>query len=186
MIVGRARCPAASIAAALAFAVALGCPATAASTPRATGSPGRVVGIQDGDTLTLLTADHQQVRIRVGDIDAPEHDQPHGDRSKRMLSDLAFGRDAELTVLDVDSYGRSVCRVRVGQENVNAAMVRQGGAWVFTRYNRDPSLVSLEAEARAARRGLWNLPEAERVPPWEWRAAKREQRERRRAAGGGR
>jgi endonuclease YncB( thermonuclease family) len=103
-----------------------------------------------------------------------------------MLSDLAFGRDAKVAVDAVDAYERPVGRVRVGREDINAAMVRLGGAWVFTRYNRDPSLVAVEAEARAARRGLWGLPEGERVPPWEWRAAKREERERRRAAGGGR
>ncbi len=89
-------------------------------------------------------------------------------------------------MLDVDAYERPVVRVSVGRESVNAAMVRIGGAWVFTRYNRDPSLPAVEAEARASRRGLWSLPEGERVPPWEWRAAKREERERRRAAAVGR
>lgn len=145
---------------------------------------GRVVGIQDGDTLTLLTAERREIRIRLGDIDAPESDQPYGDRSKRLLSDLAYGRDAEVAVDDVDVYRRAVGRVRVGREDVNTAMVRQGGAWVFTRYNRDPSLPGVEAEARGARRGLWSLPEGERMPPWEWRAAQRNERERRRAVDG--
>jgi hypothetical protein len=27
----------------------------------------------------------------------------------------------------------------------------------------------LEAEAKAAKRGLWGLPETERCPPWDWR-----------------
>ena len=172
---------------ALMLAAAAACPAAIAVEFGAGDRiAGRVVGIQDGDTLTLLTGERREVRARAADIDAPESDQPFGDRAKRMLSDLAFGRDAELTVVDVDAYGRPVCRIRVGRENVNAAMVRQGGAWVFTRHNRDPSLVAVEAEARAARRGLWGLPEGERVPPWEWRAAKREERERRRAAGAGR
>ena len=181
------RSAAARVVAALVLAAALAFPAAiAAEFGAGDRIAGRVVGVQDGDTLTLLTVERREVRVRAADIDAPESDQPFGDRSKRMLSDLAFGRDAELTVVDVDAYGRPVCRIRVGQENVNAAMVRQGGAWVFTRYNRDPSLVAVEAEARTARRGLWSLPENERLPPWEWRAAKREERERRRAAGAGR
>lgn len=54
-----------------------------------------------------------------------------------------FGRDADTAVDDVDPYRRPVGRVRVGREDVNAAMVRQGGAWVFTRYNRDPALVAV-------------------------------------------
>lgn len=31
----------------------------------------------------------------------------------------------------------------------------------------------LEATAYAERRGLWAQTEAERLPPWEWRAAER-------------
>lgn len=57
--------------------------------------------------------------------------------------------------------------------DVNTEMVRRGAAWVFRRYSDDPALLRLEAEARADRRGLWALPEAGRVPPWEWRAAER-------------
>ena len=176
---------AARMAAVLAIATVLACPAAAQYAAGDTIT-GRVVGVYDGDTLTVLTADQRKVRIRVADIDAPERKQPFGDRSKRMLSDLAFGRHAEVAVDDVDRYHRPVGRVRVGGTNVNAARVRQGGAWVFTRYNRDPSLVVVEAEAQAAGRGLWRLPDGERIPPWEWRAAKKDERARRRAAGTGR
>ena len=36
---------------------------------------GRVVGITDGDTLTVLV-EHQQFKVRVNAIDAPERNQP--------------------------------------------------------------------------------------------------------------
>ena len=53
--------------------------------------------------------------------------------------------------------------------DVNAELVRQGAAWVYQQYVKDQSLYALETEAKAAQRGLWSLPEAERTPPWEWR-----------------
>jgi endonuclease YncB( thermonuclease family) len=135
---------------------------------------GRVVGIADGDTLTLLYEGHQQVRIRLAEIDAPESRQPYGNRARQELSDLAFGKDVTVTVQDIDRYGRTVGRVYAGAVDVSAEMVRQGAAWVYRQYSHDPMLLRDEREARNARRGLWVLPEAERVPPWEWRTAERD------------
>ena len=134
---------------------------------------GRVVGIADGDTLTLLDGARRQVRVRLAEIDTPESGQPYGGRARQALSDLAFGKAVRVAVVDTDRYGRAVGWVHAGTVDVNAEMVRRGAAWVFRRYGRDPALLRLEDAARAARRGLWALPEAERSPPWDWRAANR-------------
>ena len=134
---------------------------------------GRVVGIADGDTLTVLDEARRQIRVRLAEIDTPESGQPYGSRAKQALSDLAFGKSVRVVMQDTDRYGRTVGRVYAGSIDVNAEMVRQGAAWVYRKYNRDPSLLRLEQEAREGRRGLWALPEAERTPPWEWRATKR-------------
>ncbi len=137
----------------------------------------RVVGVSDGDTLTCLTADRQQVRTRLAEVDAPESRQPYGSRAKQVLSALAFGKQVVLQVQDTDRYGRTVARVLAGGADVNAELVRQGAVWVYRQYNRDRSLLVLEEQARTARRGLWALPESERMTPWEWRKAGREQRQ---------
>jgi hypothetical protein len=70
-----------------------------------------------------------------------------------------------------DRHGRTVGEVYADNVCVGCELVREGHAWVFRRFTQDPVLLDLEAEARAARRGLWALPEAERTPPWEWRDA---------------
>ncbi|OZA21728.1 MAG: hypothetical protein B7X93_13600, partial [Hydrogenophilales bacterium 17-61-9] len=54
---------------------------------------GQVVGITDGDTLTLLV-DRQQYKIRIAGIDAPERHQAWGDKSKANISRLAFNQTA--------------------------------------------------------------------------------------------
>ena len=144
------------------------------STAHAETLAGRVVGVHDGDTLTLLDAQKRQTKVRLAEIDTPESKQPYGSRSKQALSDLVFGKTVQVEIRDVDRYGRTVGRVSVGSTDVNAAMVASGAAWVYRQYSRDPELLRLEAEARAAQRGLWGLPEAQRVPPWEWRRAQRE------------
>ena len=91
---------------------------------------GRVVGISDGDTFTLLTSDKQQVKIRLAEIDAPESGQPYGSKSKQTLSGLIFGKDVRVVVQTTDRYGRTVGRPYVGDLDICAEMDRTGAAWV--------------------------------------------------------
>ncbi|MCB1826722.1 MAG: thermonuclease family protein, partial [Candidatus Competibacteraceae bacterium] len=133
---------------------------------------GKVVGVHDGDTLTLLVSDGSRfkpVKVRLAEIDTPESKQPYGERAKQALSDLAFGKQARVVVQDTDKYGRTVGRVYVGSLDVNAELVKRGAAWVYRQYSSDPSLITLEQQAKAARRGLWALPDAQRCAPWDWR-----------------
>ena len=134
---------------------------------------GKVVGIHDGDTLTLLDDSKRQIKIRLAEIDAPESGQPYGSRAKQALSGLAFGRPAAVQVQDIDRYGRTVGRITVDSVDVNAEMVRRGAAWVYRKYAKDQSLFIIEQQARDAKAGLWALPEADQMPPWEWRKMKK-------------
>ena len=135
---------------------------------------GRIVGISDGDTATLLTPSHRQVHIRLAEIDAPEHHQPYGERARQELAGLIWRREVRVEVEGHDRYGRTIGRVFVGPLDVSAEMVRRGGAWIYLRYARDPALAPLEAEARRERRGLWDAAEAQRGPPWAWRHRERD------------
>lgn len=132
---------------------------------------GLVVGISDGDTLTLLTPEKQEVRVRLAEIDAPEKKQPLGQRSKQSLADLCYMKQAELRLVDTDRYGRAVARVTCEGTDANASQVSTGMAMVYPRYAKDPALFQLQQEAKDAQRGLWADPSP--VPPWEFRKAKR-------------
>lgn len=128
---------------------------------------GRVVGVADGDTLTILVNGHKQIKVRLAEIDAPEKSQPFGQRSKQSLSDLCFGKSVALQKTDTDRYGRTVAKVYCDGIDANAEQIRAGLAWAYRKYLHDQSLLVLENEARAARRGLWS--DGEPVPPWEFR-----------------
>jgi endonuclease YncB( thermonuclease family) len=125
--------------------------------------------LSDGDTFTLLTADKEQIKIRLAEIDAPESGQPYGNKSKQILSGLIFGKDVRVAVQTKDRYGRTVGRPYVGDLDICAEMVRMGAAWAYREYLIDRSLLTLEAGAKANRRGLWGTSEAQAMPPWEWR-----------------
>jgi len=133
---------------------------------------GRVVAVTDGDTLTMLDGRKQQIKVRLAEIDTPESAQPYGTRAKQELSRLVHGKTVTVKVQDIDRYGRTVERVYVGELDVNAEMVKLGAAWVYRKYVSDQSLYALEKQAKQKRAGIWNLPEAEQIPPWKWRKAR--------------
>ena len=143
---------------------AVGC-----STPEGTANyVGRVVSVSDGDTIRVLV-DDTRMKVRLGEIDAPEQGQPCGNKSKKVLSELVSGKTVRVAQIDKDQYGRVVARVRIGELDVNAEMLRRGAAWAYRKHTKDRELFRLEKEARDARRGLWALPKEARVPPWKWR-----------------
>ena len=66
---------------------------------------GRVVGLSDGDTVTVLTVEKRQVRVRLSGIDAPESGQPYDTRARQELSALVFGRDVRVVGGEADRDG---------------------------------------------------------------------------------
>ena len=128
-----------------------------------------VVAVSDGDTIKVRCPDHPQMSVRLAEIDAPEKAQPFGQRSKQLLSELCFGKQADIRPSARDRYGRTVARVTCAGTDTNTATVRAGMAWAYTRYLTDPQIRGMEVVARREGLGLW--ADARPVPPWEWRKA---------------
>ena len=131
---------------------------------------GKVVGIADGDTITVLRDGHEQVKIRLYGIDAPESGQPFGKASKQNLSSMVHGQSVQIEVMDTDRYGRTVARIFVDGEDVNAAQLRSGHAWLYRQYCKTwvcGEWAGLETEARSNGAGLW--ADKDPTPPWQWR-----------------
>ena len=131
---------------------------------------GKVVGIADGDTITVLRDGHDQVKIRLYGIDAPESGQPFGKASEQNLSSMVYGQSVQVETMDTDRYGRTVARVFVDAEDVNAAQLRSGHAWLYRQYCKDwvcGEWGGLEAEAKSSGAGLWD--DKDPTPPWQWR-----------------
>ena len=131
---------------------------------------GNVVGVADGDTITVLRG-REQIKVRLAEIEAPEKAQPFGNKSKQALSALVYGKAVLVVDQGQDRYKRTIGRVYQDDVDVSAEQIKQGMAWVYRKYSKDVSLLSLEDEAKAQRLGLW--ADAEPVPPWEWRHSRR-------------
>lgn len=129
---------------------------------------GRVVGVTDGDTIKVLTADSTLLKIRLDGIDCPEKSQAFGTKAKQFASDLVFGRNVKVEKTGIDKYGRTLGYVIVSDSiNLNKELLKAGLAWHYKKYNNNPELAQLEEEARRQKKGLWvdSLP----IAPWDFR-----------------
>ncbi len=151
----------------------------AISTPVAADSiSGRIVGVSDGDTVTLLDSAKTPHKVRLIGIDAPEKSQPFGTRSKQSLSSLVFGKQVVIEFYKKDRYGRLIAKIATpNTPDVNLEQVKRGMAWHYKDYQREQSPIdrkayaNAEEEARAYRRGLWS--DTDPVAPWAFRKARR-------------
>jgi len=138
---------------------------------------GQIVGVSDGDTVTLLDAQKKQWKVRLLGIDAPEKKMPFGQKSKQHLADLVYKKQVTVEYSKQDRYGRTVGKILVGGVDANLAQIRAGMAWHYKQYQRDQSFedrqLYSEAEdtARSTQRGLW--ADADPTPPWDWRKQQR-------------
>lgn len=137
---------------------------------------GKVVGVTDGDTITVLDDSHTQFKIRLAGIDAPEKKQPFGQVSKKMLSDLVFQKTVQVEWKKQDRYGRLVGKVIVEQIDVNLEQVKYGLAWFYRKYQNELSpadrtaYAEAEFKAQQNKQGLWVYPNP--MAPWEFRKSK--------------
>lgn len=138
---------------------------------QATTLTGRVVRVADGDTLTLLTTDNAQHKVRLHGIDAPEKKQAYGDASRKALAERVAGKQVRVEWTARDKYQRILGVVYADGKDINLAMLQMGYAWHYKRFDNNPVYAQAEAEARAQKRGLWR--DASPTPPWDFRKAKK-------------
>jgi micrococcal nuclease len=139
-----------------------------------------VVHVVDGDTIDVQ-ASTGLLRVRFTGIDAPEScnealpdgckkrpSQPAGQIAKRSLRTLIEGKTVQLNCQpDLDRYGRTLCLVGLNGNDVGAAMLQAGLAWVYKSKYTPANYSQLEQDARTKRLGLWS--ESNPLRPSDWR-----------------
>lgn len=118
----------------------------------------KVVGVSDGDTITCLSGNQAQFKVRLNQIDAPESTQAFGTQAKKSLSDMVFGKVVEIRSTGKDRYGRTLGELYIGNININKQMVAEGMAWVYREYLTDQEYLIAESGAKAQKLGLWSEP----------------------------
>lgn len=134
---------------------------------------GKVVGVADGDTITVLEANNTQHKIRLQGIDAPEKAQAFGQKSKQSLHQLIHNKQVSVEFQKKDKYGRIVGKVLHEGTDVCLEQIKLGMAWHYKQYASEQSKEDRETYALAELRAqsqkidLWKDTNA--IPPWEFR-----------------
>lgn len=122
----------------------------------------RVTRVSDGDTLWVRPlAGGRYQKLRLDGVDAPELCQSGGPAAREALAWHVLDQVVTVHVRAVDSYGRGLAQIRIGGEDLAAALVRGGHAWSYRwQHSQGPYAVE-EAQARAERRGIFEWDSAE-------------------------
>ena len=122
---------------------------------------GKVVGITDGDTITVLDKDNSEHKVRLMGIDAPEKTQDFGAASKQALSNYIYQKTVTVDYKKLDKYQRKVGKVILDKQDICLAMIELGLAWHYKDYEKEQSKTDrdlysqAELKARESRIGLW-------------------------------
>ena len=149
------------------FLLVLSCTSNAATLQ------GKVVGVADGDTITVLDATNTQHKIRLQGIDAPEKAQAFGQKSKQSLHQLVHSQQVKVDFDKKDKYGRTVGKVVLNGTDICLEQIKLGMAWHYKQYASEQTTVDREiyAKAELAARtdaiGLWK--DKSPTPPWDFR-----------------
>jgi len=133
----------------------------------------KVVGIIDGNTITVLTKAKAQKPIWIKGIDAPEKEQTFGTEARQRLTDLILNKNVVIEYSKVEASGEILGKVFLKGKDIGLEMIQTGFAWhdeeqkeLLTTDDRD----AYDSSAIAARRqlkGLWQ--DAAAVAPWEFK-----------------
>lgn len=132
----------------------------------------KVVGITDGDTITVLTPTLEEVKIRLYGVDAPERKQAFGTRAREFLASLVFGQDVTIHPTGRDLYGRTIAKVFVNGRDAGLTCIEYGYCWWYQEYAKNETLYKKAQEkAKKQELGLW--VDEKPVAPWKFRKAKK-------------
>lgn len=142
----------------------------------ATAIDGLVISVADGDTIKIVDTERNTHIIRLNGIDAPESEQPYGDKARALLNSLVYRKNVHVEYTEEDQYGRLLGMVRRGRKNINLEMIKAGLAWHYAFFTPElKNFASAETKAKSAKLGLWAAenPQA----PWDYRKIKKQEME---------
>jgi micrococcal nuclease len=143
---------------AIALVMALGYPPQSAQAARS------IVQFYDGDNITIVQSG-MKTKIHLACIDAPELQQPLGDRARKTLKALVGELPISLRVFKRDRFGRLIAEVYADGTNVNKQLVERGQAYFDREQIKDcQDYDAIEQLAKHKHLGIWKDGATKQLP----------------------
>lgn len=132
----------------------------------------KVIGVSDGDTITVLK-EGVPLKLRLNGIDCPEKSQDFGQKAKDFTSELVFSKQVLVFARGKDRYKRTIAEVYLsGGENLSDLLIARGYAWWYRSFSKEIHRQILEEKAKAEKLGLWKEENA--FAPWDFRKSQKQ------------
>jgi endonuclease YncB( thermonuclease family) len=134
--------------------------------------------VHDGDTLRVRSPKGEVLKVRFACVDAPELNQPMGEKARNHLRSLVNrgGNKVKVQAITVDRYGRTVAQLWNNHGLIQSQMAIAGMAYGYEQYKKDcpnwSAIESTQAQAQEAKAGVWKLPNGGQRP-WDYRKSNR-------------
>ena len=110
----------------------------------------KVIGISDGDTITVLLEGNIQKKLRLAEEDCPESRQAFGKNAKQFTSEQVFEKQISFRETDTDRYGRTIAKVYYDNgKYLSAEIIKAGLGWWYYYFSNDQSVEKMEQDANA-------------------------------------
>lgn len=130
----------------------------------------QVIGVKDGDTVEVLWENTAYV-IRLLHIDCPEKKQAFGNKAKKEMSQLVYGKSILIRWKTKDRNKRLLGELFLGDQNINQILVSKGLAWHYKKYSKEKIYDQIELQARKQKLNIWSQPNP--IAPWDYRKMKK-------------
>lgn len=127
---------------------------------------GKVIRVIDGNTIEVLDAEKEVIKIMLSEVDCPELEQEYGEEAKQYTEKLVLRKRVIIQLMGKDRWGNKLGVVTLNNGKIlDQELVKEGLAW--SKKEADDILISLQEQAKETKSGLWSNEDP--TPPWIYR-----------------